>query len=271
MDILYAGAGALAQRCAILRAAPGVSQWALRRSVPDQAAPFDLSLAADLTRLMSLALPAPPTHVLYTATPSARTPDAYQAVYGTGLEQLLAQLDLSRLTRFVFVSSTAVYGSSDEWVNEDSPTEPAGFNGEALLRAEAYLRAQLGDRLVVLRLAGLYGPGRTRILRRLRAGEVTVPDGEGHWVNRLHDEDAARLCAWALDADIPGGIYIGVDDSPMEMSQLYDTLAAWLGVPAPGRDALASPSGKRLSNQRLTSLGFRLKWPSTLEGYRSQL
>ena len=267
MNILYAGAGALAAGCAGLMAPLAQGQWAVRRSRV-ATPPFDLCLSADLARLDSLALPAAPTHVLYTATPAARTPGAYRHVYRDGLALLIASLDTSALQRFVFVSSTAVYGPSEQWVDEDTPANPPAFNGQALLEAEGMLRAALGDKLVVLRLAGLYGPRRTQLFERLRAGRAVVPAGSGHWVNRLHDDDAARLCAWALGANAPPGVYIGVDDTPMEMSTLYDTLAAWLAAPPVGRGPPQAPTGKRLSNRRLASAGFRPSRPSTLEGYR---
>lgn len=268
MNILYAGAGGLAADCAGLMAPLARAQWALRRSHA-QASPFDLCLSADLARLDGLALPAAPTHVLYTATPDGRTPEAYREVYRDGLARLIASLDLAALRRFVFVSSTAVYGPSAQWVDENSPAEPPAFNGRELLAAERLLHRALGDKLVVLRLAGLYGPRRVRLFERLRAGRAPVPAGDGHWVNRLHDEDAARLCAWALGVGAPPGVYVGVDDTPMEMSKLYDTLAAWLGAPPVARGPFEPPTGKRLSNRRLASLGFRPRWPSTLEGYRS--
>lgn len=270
-NILYAGAGALAAGCAGLMAATADAQWALRRTPAAGAAPFDRTLTADLSQLQGLALPAAPTHVLYTATPAGRTPQAYQAVYREGLGRLLASLDLRAVRRFVFVSSTAVYGPSPQWVNEDTPAQPQAFNGQELLDAERSLQQTLGDKLVVLRLAGLYGPRRAGLFERLRAGQAVVPDGSGHWLNRLHDDDAARLCAWALGAAVEPGTYIGVDDTPMEMAGLYDTLAAWLGAPPVARGPLAPPTGKRLSNGRLTSLGFRPCWPSTLEGYRRLL
>lgn len=268
MNILYAGAGALASGCASLMASTAQAQWALRRSSVTAADPFDATVAVDLTRMQELLLPGAPSHVLYTATPTGRTPQAYQDVYREGLTRLLDSLDLPALRRFVFVSSTAVYGPHDGWVDENSPTEPAAFNGRELLAAERLLHEALGEKLVVLRLAGLYGPTRTQLFQRLRAGQTKVSQGPGHWVNRLHDEDAVRLCAWALGANAQPGIYIGVDDTPMEMAELYDTLASWLGAPPVARGPQEPPMGKRLSNRRLSSMGFRPVWPATLEGYR---
>ncbi|MCB5363864.1 NAD-dependent epimerase/dehydratase family protein [Pusillimonas sp. CC-YST705] len=271
MDILYAGAGKLATGCAAQMKSTARSQWAVRRTPRTGVSPFDMSFTADLAQAQTWKLPASPTHVLYTATPSGRTPQAYRAVYQEALQRLIDRLDLSALQRFVFVSSTAVYAPGTEWVNEDSPTEPPAFNGQALLAAEQFLHQALGDKLVILRLAGLYGPQRVQLFERLRAGRAVVPSGEGHWVNRLHDDDAVHLCAWALRLGVPAGIYLGVDNTPMEIAQLYDTLATWLKAPPVARGLHEPPTGKRLSNQGITGLGFRLQWPSTFEGYRHLL
>src|SRR5690606_2230548 len=90
-------------------------QWALRRSMAHKPDVFDRSMSADLTQMSSLILPDQPSHVVFTATPAARTPQAYQDIYQNGLGNLLAGLDINALQRFVFISSTAVYGPSSQW------------------------------------------------------------------------------------------------------------------------------------------------------------
>src|SRR5690606_14986908 len=98
---------------------------------------------------------------------------------------LLAQLDGAVLQRFVFVSSSAVYGHhGDAWVTEETHENPVAFNGEILLRAEQGLRQEL-PHAVVFRLAGLYGPGRTQLLQRLRSGRASVPASPAPWANRF--------------------------------------------------------------------------------------
>src|SRR5690606_28444401 len=120
----------------------------------------------------------------------------------------------------------------------------------AMLEAEAALHAALPAGVgVALRLAGLYGPGRLRVLEGLRAGTITAPQGPGHWSNRIHIDDAARACAHLLTVNNPLPLYIGTDNHPLPTAQFYDALAQMMGVSLPARQHQA-PSGKRLSNAR---------------------
>src|SRR5690606_4713500 len=156
-----------------------------------------------------------------------------------------------RLQRCVLVGSSAVWGPSDDSVNENTPVQNTDFRTDALLSAEAALYARLPPNVgVALRLSGLYGPERLRLISGLRAGSIVAPDGPGHWANRIHIDDAARACAHLLTLPNPEPLYIATDDFPIPTAQLYDTLAQLTGSPAPARRPQA-PSGKRLSNARL--------------------
>lgn len=284
--LLLAGAGDLCRRTAPLMAASGIQSWGVRRSPPSTSAdPTITWIAADLKSVDRAQLPEGVTHVLYAPTPDRRTPDNYRDVYVLGLVRLLDQLDLGRLQRVVFVSSTAVYGESDDWVTEQTPASPEQFNGEILLEAERYLQNRLPDKSVCLRLSGLYGPGRTALLDRLRDGRVTIPGTGTQWASRIHIDDAARACAHLLTHPAPMSCYIGTDGTPYRISELYRALATMLHVTAPeteqqvqqeqgsGPESLGSTkkpvTGKRMSNARLLESGFTLLWPDTLEGYRA--
>src|SRR5690606_148839 len=149
--------------------------------------------------------------------------------------------------------------------------DKTNFRASALLDAEAALHALLPPGVgVALRLSGLYGPGRQRLLDGLRAGTVTAPGGPGHWANRIHIDDAAQACAHLLTVADAQPLYIGTDDRPMPTAELYDALARLVGAPLPLRTPKA-PGGKRLSNARLRSSGWTPEWPSALEWYRAQL
>src|SRR3546814_902225 len=141
----------------------------------------------------------------------------------------------------------------------------------SLREAEAALHAFLSPGVgVALRLSGLYGPERLRLLHGLRAGTITAPDGPGHWANRIHIDDAARACAHLLNLADPRPLYIGTDDHPMPTAQLYDALARLMGAPLPAR-RLQAPSGKQLSNARLRASGWAPEWPSALDWYAAYL
>ncbi len=213
------------------------------------------------------------THILYAPSPDSRTMAHYAGVYSLGLPRLLNSLpasSLNRLQRCVLVGSSAVWGPSDDWVNEDTPVERANFRASSLLEAENALRALLPPGTgVALRLSGLYGPGRLQLLKGLKAGTITAPDGPGHWANRIHIDDAAQACAHLLTMADPQPLYIGTDNCPMPTAQFYEALALLIGAPCPARQ-LRAPSGKRLSNARLQASGWTPKWPNALEWYAAQ-
>lgn len=232
--------------------------------------PYVHWLTADLLQPATLhPLPTDISHVVYAVTPDAHTAHAYRQAYLTGLDNLLDALpQTSRLERFILVSSTAVWAPSEDEITEDTPAHPATFNGKIILEAEALLQQRLPGLGIALRLGGLYGPGRTALLDHLREGRQQAPAGAGHYVNRIHIEDAASACLHLLTLDNPATCYIGTDGHPLEAAQLYDALADQLGVPHPKRRS-APPSGKRLSNQRLLESGWRPAWPNAIQGYRA--
>jgi len=267
--VLLAGAGDLCLRTGRLLLECSDEVWALRRHPPAGDATGLRWLAGDLARALH-GLPTGITHVVYAPAPDARDPQAYRAVFELGPRNLLAALDRTALRRFVFVSSSAVYGDhGGAWVDEDTPACPAGFNGRLLLQAETWLAEELGC-ATSLRLAGLYGPGRTALLRRIADGAARVPRGAGHWANRFHIEDAARAVVHVLGLQQARQCYIGADDTPHLIEDLYDALAHMLGAPQPPYGPLGGDMGsKKLDNARLRASGFVPAWPDAVQGYKS--
>ncbi len=270
--VLVAGCGDVGSRLARRLVARGEAVAGLRRS--DAPLPEGVRrVRADLADASSLAaLPAGIEQLVYLPTPDARTPEAYRRVFVDGLERLLDALDPASLARVVFVSSSAVYGDhAGDWVDESTPPRPPGFNGEILLEAEQRLMAR-GLPATVLRLAGLYGPGREGLLRRLVAGEARAPVAPPFWGNRIHVEDAAAAIDHLLALPAPEALYLGVDDTPMPLHELYGFLAARLGAPAPADGPPPRGIGnKRLSNRRLRESGFVPRWPDAREGYAAMI
>lgn len=267
--LLLAGAGDLALRAGRLFTQHDAQVIGLRRHPP---ADFDDGItwmSADLCDPSSLAgLPGGITHVLYAPTPQARNETAYRRIFIDGLRNLCERLDATTLQRFVFVSSSAVYGPSLDLIDEDTPAKPQDFNGQVLLEAEQWLHRRYPQAAVSLRLSGLYGPGRTVLLDRLANGAASVPDGGNQWANRIHVDDAARACAHLLRLPYPQPRYIGTDSQPWRIDALYDALAQALDAPVPLRHEQKAAGGKRLSNARLRASGFEFLWPDALEGYR---
>jgi len=276
--VLIAGCGYVGVRLASQLARSGASVFALRRS--QRPLPVGVEpVVADLARIETLgSVPAGLDAVVYAAAPSSSDEAAYRSTYLDGVDNLLRVLAerAERAPRFVFASSTAVYGQErGEWVDETSPTKPRRWNGETLLAAERLLAARVPEATVV-RFGGIYGPGRTRLVDQVRNGEARLRKGE-HFTNRIHRDDAARaLALLALAPKLAHGCYLGVDDEPADESAVLMYLAELLGVPAPPLADDANPparraGSKRCRNDRLRAEGFAPRFPSYREGYAAML
>jgi nucleoside-diphosphate-sugar epimerase len=190
-------------------------------------------------------------------------------VYLGGLANVLAVLPDVR--RFVYVSSTSVYGQTGgEWVDESSPTEPAEDSGRVVLDCERLLREQRPD-AIVLRFAGIYGPG--RVIRRaaVERGEPLAADPDG-WLNLIHVEDGARAVLAAAERGEPGAIYNVADDRPATRREFYTEMAALLGAPVPRYTAAVERSNRQVSNRRTRAeLGVDLQFPDFRAGLRDAI
>ena len=213
--------------------------------------------------------------VIVTVAAGNPDPDVYRAAYVTGLGNLLDALDEAGVTprRFLLVSSTAVYDIDDgSTVDESTPANPGGGTDSILLEAEQLLHRRL-PAAVVLRLGGVYGPGRERLIRQVRSGRATLAD-RSRLTNRIHRDDAAALIVHLmLRAEEPDPLYLGVDSTPVPGVEVLAFLAAELGLPEPEIVETGSRRGgnKRISNRRVLATGFAFSYPSYREGYRAVL
>lgn len=268
MRVLVAGCGYVGTELARRLVADGHEVWGLRRS-PGVLPAGVRGLAADVTDPATLAvLPRDVEAVVYAVAPGSRDEAAYRAAYVDGLANVLTAVgDVGRL---VFVSSTAVYGQTDgSEVDEDSPTAPDRPTGRILLEAEGVARSAGGT---VLRLGGIYGPGRTRLVDEVRAGVATFPPEPVH-TNRIHRDDAAGAIAHLLQLDAPAPVYLGVDDDPATRREVLTWLAERLGAPPPREapDQRTRGGNKRCRNTRLRASGYELIYPSFRDGYGAML
>ena len=213
-------------------------------------------------------------HVVVTLTPAERSEAGYRTVFLTGLSRLLEQLAAAPPRSLLFTSSTAVYHQDDgSWVDEDSATEPRRFNGRALLEAERQFSGWRGA--VALRLGGIYGPGRTSLLRRIRRGEV-APPLPLRYTNRVHRDDAVGFMEHLLlqaEADaVLAECYCVVDSNPAPAHEVESWLAQRLGVAVRYVDARPDAgANKRVSNRRMLGSGYELRFPGYRQGYVSLL
>lgn len=269
--VLVAGCGYVGAALASRLVSGGDRVYGLSRNV--SALPEGvLPISADLTAasVVAGAIPSDVERIVYCAAASSRTEEAYQAIYRRGLENVLEVASGRGIDRVAFTSSTAVYAQDDGgWVDETSPTEPAGFAGRALLAAEEAL-ASAPMTTVVLRLAGIYGPARTWLVRRVHSGEARVrPEGAGpQYGNRIHRDDCAGALAHLIALEGADAIYVGVDDAPAPLSDVHRFVAGLLGVTPVSGDVGAGRGGnKRCTNRRLKQSGYALLVPSYREGY----
>lgn len=286
MRVCIAGCGDLGLRVAhALLDDTDNAVWGLRRHPPvgatqdtpgeteDRLASRMQWIAADMTDPQTLhSLPADITHLIFTAAPGERSEAAYRATYLAGLKNIVKAIQSPALQRIIFISSTAVYGDhGDQWVTEDTPVDPKGFNGRVLCEAEQWLDAlQHTSRIstISLRLSGIYGPGRTYLLDRLRQGLASATSQPAHWVNRIHIEDATASIIFLLTFAHPQSVYLITDSTPLPMRTLYEALAQLVGGPTPPEGAPPKGVGsKRLSNARLLGTGFVFKWPDSRTGH----
>ncbi|MDR6415747.1 SDR family oxidoreductase [Pseudarthrobacter sulfonivorans] len=278
MTILLAGCGDLGTEAGLRFAAAGHRVVGWRRS-PEKLPAAIEGVAADLGSADLPSVPADTTAVVVAVAADSPTEAAYRAAYVDGLANVLAALERDGVTpqRVLFVSSTAVYGDAGGgWVDERTTAAPGGFSGRILREAEDLLLSRLrgtGSMPIVLRLGGIYGPGRTRLIDQVRSGAAVIPD-EPRYTNRIHRDDAAAaIVHLASTAADPGPVYVGVDDDPADLGDVLRYLAAEMGYPAPpvGPAGEARGGNKRCSNALLRGSGLELAYPTFREGYRAVL
>jgi nucleoside-diphosphate-sugar epimerase len=226
----------------------------------------------------------PPESLLYAIGFDRSAGPDIHAVYAGGLRNVLAALPPS-VTRVIYISTTGVYGTAGGgWVDETTPTDPQREGGKASLAAEQILKAHpLGKRSAILRLAGIYGPGRVPYLDKLRAGEPIAAPSEG-WLNLIHVDDAARIVVavdrWLADRAASDGphLFCVSDGSPVVRGEYYAEAARLIGAPpprftAPPADSPAAAragADRRVSNAKLhewmREAGISLEYPSYREG-----
>jgi nucleoside-diphosphate-sugar epimerase len=194
-------------------------------------------------------------------------------VYVDGLRNVLNTLpDSTR--RVIYISTTGVYGQDDGgWIDEDSPCQPSRESGRVILEAERQLEShRLGESALVLRLAGIYGPGRIPSIDDLRNGVPIVASADDY-INLIHVDDAAGVIIAAETFAKPQRLYLVSDGRPVprhefyqEVSNLFHTPAAVFEPPSAAADRRGSTS-KRVSNARLLAeLAVELKYPTFREG-----
>lgn len=262
------GCGDLGSRIARGLLGAGATMHALTRR--PLALPEVTSLCGDVTDFSSLPeLPPELDELVYCLTPVGRTEQYYRLAYVQGLSNVLARLRGNALPRITFISSTAVYAAAGSWVDESSVCVPEEFNGRVLLEAEQVaIVAQACAR--VLRLGGIYGPGRESLIRNVTEGRP-ISARSLDWGNRVHVDDAAAAACHLIHIRA-GGVFNLVDNMPASAADVMDWIAIQLGLSALSRPESGSETlGRRVKNAKLLASGFTFRYPDFRAGYASLL
>jgi nucleoside-diphosphate-sugar epimerase len=200
------------------------------------------------------------------------------------LAKFEARIAQSKIERIVYLSTIGVYGDhGGAWIDESTPCDPSNARSRWRLAAEdawLALGARMGKPAHVLRLSGIYGPGRNA-LANLRAGTAKRIIKPGQVFNRIHVEDIARAIAACFDSDLASRIWNVTDDEPAAPQDVVTGAAQLLGLEPPPEiafeDAELSPMArsfygecKRVSNRAMKDeLGVTLAYPTWREAMRA--
>lgn len=277
MRILLVGLGDLGAAIAAEAHALGHTVVGLKRSPSDRISGVDEIVYADVTQPNTLIdlPPVRPDVVIYCVSATQYTDEGYYQAYVLGLRHVLTAFQQAQvaLKHVFFISSTGVYGqTSNQRLDEECMPVPNGFSGERMLEAERVL-ANAGYAHTSLRLSGIYGPGRLRLIRM--AKERSAWPAEIAWTNRIHRDDAAGFVAHLLqqleDGTSIADCYLVTDNQPVGQHEVLAWLSAQMGLTQNVSDEVPILGGKPLSNARLRATGYQLRYPSYREGYAAVL
>ena len=258
--------------CGLRRSEAGAARL---RSAGLQAVTADITRRGDLARL-------PPAYdwVVNTVSSGTGGVEEYQEVYFEGARNVIQWLAPAPPQKFIHVSSTSVYGQTDaSQVKETSPAEPATQTGRILLAAEKLLLDAVRERqfpAVLLRAAGIYGPGRGHYLLQFIQGAAQISGRGERWLNMIHRDDVAGAILTALRSGRAGEIYNLVDDEPVQQIHFFRWLSETLGrnMPpfVPEAAAKRGDTNKRVLNRKLKmELGHVFRYPTFRQGCTAEI
>ncbi len=214
-------------------------------------------------------------------------PDGYRRSYLEGMESILAWAARSKLAvgTFLYTSSTSVYPQGGGAVVDESAEAPGATpNGKILRESEQLLQntaSAVCRRWYILRLAGIYGPGRHHLLNQLREGAGVLGGSGSHRLNLVYLDDivSAALACLSAPAELPSEIFNVADTAPAMREAVVRWLADQLGRPMPSFDG--TPGTRRggepmpdriISSEKIQkALGWRPRFPDYRSGFEEIL
>lgn len=280
--MLIIGCGDIGRRIARRALAEGIEVTALARSEERAAALAALGLrtvVGELDRMLPIAgLPTAGATVFYLAPPPGG------GEIDPRVRTFLASIEPDKEpARLIYISTSGVYGDcGGAEIDEESPVNPQTARARRRLDAENLLRDWGAHRqvaVIVLRVTGIYGPGRLP-LARLREGHPVLRAAEAACTNRIHAEDLARVCLAAAQKGEPGEIFNVSDGCPGTLTEYFNAVADTFGLPRPPQISLAEArqamaplmlsyvtESRRLDNRRMREkLGVELLYPTLAAG-----
>jgi nucleoside-diphosphate-sugar epimerase len=288
MRVLILGCGYVGLPLGVELVRQGHDVSGVRRSASAQAeltAAGIKPVSADITRPDDLArLPGGFDWIVNCVASGGGTAEDYRRIYLQGTRNLLAWLGSAPPKKFVYTSSTSVYGQNDgSLVKETSPTEPLADTAQVLVETERLLLEPAQEKrfpAVILRVAGIYGPDRGHWFRQYLKNEARL-EGKGERIlNMIHRDDVVGCIIAALKSGRPGEVYNVVDEEPVSQFHFFEwlagTLGKWLPPSVPEEDAdvvrKRGVTSKKVSNRRLKmELGYQFKYPTFRQGYTAEL
>ena len=214
-----------------------------------------------------------PEIIIYAVSADTQSIESYQDHYVLGLKKTYeAILELDHFKHLFFVSSTRVYGQkTTKILSELDIAEPSDYGGEALMEAETVAR-QLKDKATILRLSGIYGPNRKRMIQLAQSNPGNWP-ATNNWSNRIHEEDAARFIVFLMKRimmqESIEPIYLVTDGVPTKQYDVLTWIRNRLQLTTDTIELPILESGKQLQSVLLNQTGFVLKYPDFTYGYEA--
>ena len=214
-----------------------------------------------------------PEIIIYAVSADTQSIESYQEHYVAGLKNTYkAILELDQFKHLFFVSSTRVYGQkTTKILSELDIAEPSDYGGEALMEAETVAR-QLKDKATILRLSGIYGPNRKRMIQLAQSNPGNWP-ATNNWSNRIHEEDAARFIVFLMKRIMMNEsiepLYLVTDGVPTKQYDVLTWIRNRLQLTTDTIELPILESGKQLQSVLLNQTGFVLKYPDFTYGYEA--
>lgn len=241
--------------------------YGLRRNI-DQLSIGVQPIACDFYEIENLPPLPEVDYVIFSAAAKSRDLQHYRQIYVDAPAAILKALPTVPIRSFV-VSSTGVYAqNSGEWIDENSSAEPNTAHSAQLLAGESQFKQK--SACTVIRSSGIYGPGRTHLLKRILSGTIAL-ETPTHFSNRIHSDDLAdfvvHLIGKAIDNQPLKQLYLASDGHPAPIHEITKWLAEQLGVTVNHQEPIQRGGNKRIANRAMRESGFVCRYQDYKAGF----